>query len=94
MVRVKVRVKVKNKLRIKAILVLRFYPVTFNFVLPSSLLQRGVRFVWDEPLTGSSGIPFHGAKYRETKSTSKIFFRPFQRLWSDEKISPKLIFLT
>ena len=24
--------------------------------------------MWLEPLTGSSGMPFHGAKYRETKS--------------------------
>ena len=49
--------------------------MAFLFKTPD---QYGVRFVWDEPLTGSSGIPFHGAKYRETKSASTKWVQTFR----------------
>lgn len=33
-----------------------------NSVRPRRLPQYGARTVWADPVTGSSGIPFHGAK--------------------------------
>jgi hypothetical protein len=38
--------------------------------LPRLSLQYGTNVQWDEPVTGSSGIPAPGAKNRDTKSQS------------------------
>src|SRR5688572_19908126 len=44
----------------------------FNFVLPVRLLQYVARKVCVPPVTGSSFVPLHGQKYRDSKSKPAI----------------------